>query len=653
MKPFLNPVLSPVLYIALFAILSACQGPTHSVQKVFSTPVKSLENNNDIAGKVAKPIRYQQQEYWLLTSETFGVLLTDKLGNQLSHVKGNIELLDWRDNIQVGDQTFGLIAALDSNLGQILIIKLDWQTKQLSEVSRFNKPSAAIESLCWYQMPQGHLSLFTTDVLGQVVQRMVVDASQHALTNLEVQTFIGTPQAKGCAVDDHSQALYLVEENIGVWRYIADHESELARELVIATKPHGPIDSEVTHIEVLQSGDLLVSAPEQQGVWLVDTHHSDQAKFVLLEGSQAPESVSALEQGDQLKLGIFDDETAAYFTSKLPYPKKEQPKANPAMPVVQPYAQSTAMTAYGDAADDPAIWINFADSAKSRVLGTNKKQGLMQYDLQGNLLQELNVGRVNNVDIRYGMELNGKRIDIATASNRSSKSISVFSIAPDTGYMAHVSDIQTSIDDVYGLCMYTNGSQYYVFINGTDGHFQQYLLQPEAGNISGKLVREFYAPSQPEGCVVDDQNQQLYYGEESIGVWQVSAEPIEEASKLIIQTNQTFVADVEGLGIYRYQEQRFLFASSQGNDSYGVFALDNNNQYLGNFKIGMNLSLGLDGASETDGLAITSYPLGEALPAGLLVVQDGRNRLPMAPQNFKLVDGRYIQSLLDSWLDKH
>lgn len=646
----MKPISNIVSCCVFWALLSACQAPNHSAENPVSLSLIPLENNSNVAGKIAKPIRHQQTEYWLLTSESSGVLLTDQQGNELSNIDGHIELLDWRDNIKIGNQTFGLIAALDSNLGQVVIIQLDWQNLQLSELTRLNNFSAQTESLCWYQMPQGHLSLFTTDALGQVEQRIVIDASKRALTNVIAHTFIGAPQTKSCAVNDHTQSLYIAEENIGVWRYFADLESELSRELVIATQPHGPINSEVTHIEVLASGDLLVSTPEQQGVWLVDPENNDQARFVDFEGTHMPETVTARLDDEQLKLGIFDDKTARYFTSQLHYSKKAQSIIQPIMPAVQAYAQSTPMAAYGDAADDPAIWINFDDSAQSRVLGTNKKQGLMQYDLQGNLLQELNVGRVNNVDIRYGMILGGKRFDIATASNRSSKSISVFSIEPNTGYMTHISDIKTDIDDVYGLCMYTNGNQYYVFINGTDGHFQQYLLQQDAAKISGKLVREFYAPSQPEGCVVDDQNQQLYYGEEAVGVWQVSAEPIEEASRLIIQTNETFVADVEGLGLYRYKEQRFLFASSQGNDSYGVFALDRNNQYLGSFKIDMNLSLGLDGASETDGLAITAYPLGESLPAGLLVVQDGRNRLPAAPQNFKLVDGRDIQLLLQDWL---
>ncbi|WP_289029435.1 phytase [uncultured Paraglaciecola sp.] len=635
--------------LTLAVLVSACQSPAIDA---LSVPLNTLHQNSDIAGKVAKPIRHKGQDYWLLTSEKLGVLLTDQNGKKLSSTDGNIELLDWRDNIQLNGETFGLIAALDSNLGQVLIIKLDWQTLELSEITRLPKTSAQIESLCWYLMPQGHLSLFTADTLGEVAQRTVVDGSQQQLTDLLIQTFIGTPQTKSCVVDDTLGYLYLAEENIGVWRYLASHESELSRELVIATDPNGPVMGEITHLDILPSGELLVTAPEQKGVWIVDTQNNNQAQFVILEGSHKPESVSAVMQQQSIRLGVFDDETGQYNASALNRDSKPLQTTTSSMQAVTAYAETTPVNAYGDAADDPAIWINFADSGNSRVLGTNKKQGLLQYDLQGQLLKEFNVGRVNNVDVRYGMKFNGKRMDIATASNRSTKSISVFTIEPKTGELAFLSDIKTDIDDVYGLCMYQNAEQYYVFINGTDGHYQQYLLKPNGDDISGLLVREFSAPSQPEGCVVDDQNQQLYYGEEAVGVWQVSAEPIDAKSELIIKTNEIFVADVEGLSIYRYKGQRFLIASSQGNDSYGVFALDDKNKHLGSFKIDMDITTRVDGASETDGLAVTSYPLGAQLPQGLLVVQDGRNRLPTAPQNFKLVDGLQLQGLLQSWLEK-
>ena len=60
----------------------------------------------------------------------------------------------------------------------------------------------------------------------------------------------------------------------------------------------------------------------------------------------------------------------------------------------------------------------------------------------------------------------------------------------------------------------------------------------------------------------------------------------------------------------------------------------------------MNPEAGIDGASETDGLAVTSADLGGAFSDGLLVVQDGRNRLPDAPQNFKLVPWHAIDATL-------
>lgn len=53
--------------------------------------------------------------------------------------------------------------------------------------------------------------------------------------------------------------------------------------------------------------------------------------------------------------------------------------------------------------------------------------------------------------------------------------------------------------------------------------------------------------------------------------------------------------------------------------------------------MGFNTDLGIDGVSETDGLDVTSVNLGEPWHQGMLVVQDGRNRMPVENQNFKYV----------------
>jgi 3-phytase len=63
---------------------------------------------------------------------------------------------------------------------------------------------------------------------------------------------------------------------------------------------------------------------------------------------------------------------------------------------------------------------------------------------------------------------------------------------------------------------------------------------------------------------------------------------------------------------------------------------------VGFFHVIANPALGIDGASETDGLEVTSAPLGERYPAGLLVVQDGRNLAPEERQNFKFVSWQEV-----------
>lgn len=81
----------------------------------------------------------------------------------------------------------------------------------------------------------------------------------------------------------------------------------------------------------------------------------------------------------------------------------------------------------------------------------------------------------------------------------------------------------------------------------------------------------------------------------------------------------------------------YLVVSSQGEHAYAVYRREGNNDYLGKFRIVDDAAQGINGAEETDGLDVTSFNLGGVYAQGLLVVQDGDNRLPTAHQNFKLV----------------
>jgi 3-phytase len=208
------------------------------------------------------------------------------------------------------------------------------------------------------------------------------------------------------------------------------------------------------------------------------------------------------------------------------------------------------------------------------------------------------------------------------------------------------------LDDIYGICVGRNAEGGLdAFPNDKDGRVRQLRLQREPGKKGGwsaTLVREFRLPSQPEGCVVDEARQQLFVGEEKRGVWRValgagqaSSEPV-----LAIPVSNALHADVEGMAIHDSPKGRLLVVSSQGNDSYAVYDADAPHALRGTFRIGINAALGIDGASETDGLDVTAANLGGPYREGLLVVQDGRKRLPQGTQNFKLVPWREVAGKL-------
>ncbi|NJM15774.1 MAG: phytase [Bacteroidales bacterium] len=178
-----------------------------------------------------------------------------------------------------------------------------------------------------------------------------------------------------------------------------------------------------------------------------------------------------------------------------------------------------------DAADDPAVYINPTNPAKSWIIGTNKKAGLHIYDLQGNELNYLPVGLVNNVDVRYGFTLkNGQKIDLAGASNRSFNGITLLKVNVDSTTLDTIlaSPIISNVDEVYGFCMCHNATtnKHYAIVNGKNGQIEQWeLMATENHQIEARLAYTYKVPSQPEGMVADDENGLLYVGEENHGIW--------------------------------------------------------------------------------------------------------------------------------------
>ena len=105
----------------------------------------------------------------------------------------------------------------------------------------------------------------------------------------------------------------------------------------------------------------------------------------------------------------------------------------------------------------------------------------------------------------------------------------------------------------------------------------------------------------------------------------------------VIKVGDRVHDDIEGLALYQGQGHDYLVISSQGNDSYVVLDAEPPYAVRGVFRVGVNAVAGIDGASETDGLEVTSANLGGPWSQGMLVVQDGRKRMPEQSQNYKFI----------------
>ncbi|PNQ80794.1 phytase [Paenibacillus sp. F4] len=313
---------------------------------------------------------------------------------------------------------------------------------------------------------------------------------------------------------------------------------------------------------------------------------------------------------------------------------------------VIPSAETEAVEDGEDAADDPAIWLNPVDPEKSRILATNKGGGILVYDLEGKQLQNMKVGKMNNVDLRYGFTLGGKKIDIAGATNRTNNTIDIFAIDGASGKLTNVvgKPIKASMKEVYGFSLYHSlkTDKFYALVLGKEGEFEQYELTDDgSGKIAGKLVRQFKLNTQSEGMVADDEYGTIYIAEEDYAIWKYSAEPdgsSEPLRRVDIADGRRLHDDIEGLTLYYGKDGKgYLMASSQGNSSYAIYERQGDNAYISNFTI--SASPTVDGTSVTDGIDVLGYGLGKNFPHGIFVAQDDENLQngKKLNQNFKMV----------------
>ncbi len=557
--------------------------------------------------------------------------LVDHQGRVLSELAGRFEALDHR-----GDDSGLLVATLDKRRQQALLARLD-AGGQWSAPLYLPKTRYAIEGLCLYRDSARNDFLFLVGEEGIGEQWLVAQAGHPLPEARQVRALSLPPQSEFCQVDDRTHSLYVNEENVGLWRYEAGSEAPLVREPVDLRAPFGSLAKAAAGMAVVPGG-LLALDPGAGTLHLYQRSDAQwqRAGKLPLPGLDEPEQVSARVAEQGLDLLLVDDQGT--HRARLGWLPSVPP--TPESPVqLSARVQTDGVPSLGDAADDPAIWVHPSEPARSRVLGTDKKGGLLAYDLQGKQLQDLRVGRLNNVDVRSGFQLGERKVDLAVASNRDHNTLHLFAIDPANGELSDIGQVQTPLKEIYGLCLFKEAKgAIHAIANDKDGRFVQYRLDGHGGKAAGELVRSFSTRTQSEGCVADDRNQRLFVAEEDVAVWTLDARAEVPAQlEQVIAVGGLVKDDIEGLALYHGAKRDYLVISSQGNDRYVVVEAQAPYRLRGSFQVGLDAARGIDGASETDGLEVTSANLGGPWAQGMLVVQDGRKRMPEGNQNYKYV----------------
>lgn len=298
-------------------------------------------------------------------------------------------------------------------------------------------------------------------------------------------------------------------------------------------------------------------------------------------------------------------------------------------------------------ADDPALWADASDPSRAIMFGTDKSDGLYVHDMDGSVRQFLPSGALVNVDLRTGFPAEGREdFVLVGATNDQHMGINLYLFDPLTLETRDYGFLPTDMGEPYGFCMGRRGGAFYLVANNKLGEINIWQVAAAADGPDATLVRSLKVGSQPEGCVVDERADTLYVGEEDVGIWRFDFDPAGSSDPVGVAMvdRHRITDDVEGLTIMRDGEHSYLIASSQGDDTFPVFRMEEGGEtYVGRFAIVARGAI--DGVTSTDGVDAWSGPIG-TFPEGLIAVHDDRDEPERRQQNYKLVDWREIKRAL-------
>lgn len=302
-------------------------------------------------------------------------------------------------------------------------------------------------------------------------------------------------------------------------------------------------------------------------------------------------------------------------------------------PDIQVNPKSETESTGGDA-DDPAIWIDKSDPARSLIFGTDKQNNsLSVFDLQGKLVQQVDFGAApNNVDIRQGYASGGRSLDVVVVNLRNEGKLAVMLVNPNYDPAAGdalkvIADASSSGNDIQkdsyalALCVEQTSKKLYVFDrpkeSGSLVQFEISIAADDKVTVTAldRVIESDIGTNAMEGAVCDDANGFLYVSEEATGIKKYHLDPEKDGGVIsLFAEDDGIEGDREGLAIYHGRDgDGYLLLSSQGNHTVKVYDRNGDNAFI--------TTINTVGSGSTDGLDVTSVTV-PGFKRGFLVKHD-------------------------------
>ena len=307
--------------------------------------------------------------------------------------------------------------------------------------------------------------------------------------------------------------------------------------------------------------------------------------------------------------------------------------------------------------DDPAIWVHPTDPSRSVIIGTMKVASpagaIVVFGMDGQIRQVISgIDRPNNVDVEYGFRLGGQVVDIAVATERLQRQLRVFRINREDGRLVDLGGLPILADQngeagaPMGIALYRRPRDGAIFAivapkeGPRDGYLWQYQLSDGGnGRIEARFVRRFGTYSattvreenEIEAVAVDDDLGYVYYADEADGIhkWHADPDHADAARELAHFARTGFRGDHEGIAIYALPGGKGYIVSTDqldGDSEYHIYSREGTPANPHDHSKEIAVIRG--GVDATDGLEISSRPLGAGLPQGVMIAMNS------TPKNF-------------------